>query len=407
MKITRLNQKARTVAKELEKQEKRPYRKIKRQIKESEIGRITDTTNPLNVPGIFTYNDVNRNLGAINMIQHQVNQAISNFGNDLVYFRKYNTFFKEGEENTANLIYGEDTVAQFYASGSIRAYVSIDNMSWNFNQIGFESVEQITLYLSIEQFRQVFVDRVGKVETKHVEVPVSGNLVNNEVTGMIREPEFQAFVYAQVDDNLNVKNSEIKMVPKEVASGFYLQQHYNTSLYPISGNLHGRLRRFTDKPFDIYGLLEGNLSFHGYKNIEDSETWDIAPQVGDYFSFKTSTGLSEEWEINQIYDRNLTKSGINPLLGKYVYQISATRRIASHEQNTTELDLREPGDDIEEILGNIAKPKVKPEYSDAYIDKKGQNVQNKRTNKLAKNVYDYVDKSDHVYGGVQTTPKAK
>ena len=56
------------------------------------------------------------------------------------------------------------------------------------------------------------------------------------------------------------------------------------------------------------GLLEGDLSFHSLNNIEDSDTWKLAPQVGDYFSFNTPTGISEEWEVSQVYDKNFTKS---------------------------------------------------------------------------------------------------
>ncbi len=406
MRITRINKRPNDNP-EPYKKEKRPYRKIKRLVKESTLEHITDTTNIFNAPGVFSYSDVNRNAGAINLIKHQIDQAITNFGVDLVYFRKYNTFFKEGEENTSNMIYGEDTVAEYYVSGVMRAFVSVDNMAWNFNQLGLESVEQIMIYVTIQRFEQAFANKIGQVETKHFEVPMSGNIINNEAVGKIVEPEFQADVYATFDDSLNVKDTVIKMVPKEVNQSFYLTNTYNSSLYPISGSLHGKLKHDKEKALIVYGLLEGDLSYHNLKNIEDSSTWGLAPQVGDYFSFKTPTGISEEWEISNVYDRNLTKSGLNPLLGKYVFQISAVKRVRSHEKNTEDLNYREPGEDINDILGNISRQDPAEQFSNNYTYKKGKNVQNKITNKLAKNAFDYVDKSDLEYGGVQTEPKAK
>ena len=85
--------------------QKRPYRKAKRYVKESSIKKLTDITEPLNTPGTFTYADINRNSGMISLLKHQMQQAVSNYGVDLTYFRKFNTFFKEGEENHSNLIY--------------------------------------------------------------------------------------------------------------------------------------------------------------------------------------------------------------------------------------------------------------------------------------------------------------
>ena len=404
MRVTRTNQRKNEVTEELKKQQ-RPHRKIRRLVKESDISRVTDVTNLLNAAKKFTYADIERNKGAINLIKHQIDQAISNYGLDLTYFRKYNTFFKEGEENHSNLIYGEDTTAQYYASGMIRAFVSVENMAWNFNQIGFEATEQITLFLSIENFEQAFIDKISKTETKYFEVPVSGNTINCEVTGMMKEPEFQAFVYGSFGDDLVVENAHVKMICKEVNDSFYCTRTDNTSFYNISGSLGGILTPDDQYPFVVHGVLGGELAFHNRENLEDSSTWKLAPQVGDYFKLVTPTGLDEEWEVTQIYDRNLIKGGINPLLGKYVYQISATRRAASYEKNTDDLNYREPGEDINELLGDVSSNSIKE--ADQYTVKKGENVLNKKTNQLGKNAYDYVDRSDEEYGGVQNKPSSK
>ena len=407
MRVTRINKRP-NLNKNLTKP-KQPRRKIKRYVKESEIPAVTSVTNALNAPGTFTYSDIRRNFQSIEMIRHQINQAIFNYGQDLQYFRRYNTFFKddETEENHANLIYGEDTTAEFYASGMIRAYVSIDNMAWNFNQIGLEAAEQITIYVSIDNFEQAFQDKIAKVEERMISVPVYGDTRNYEVTGMIVEPEFQAKVYAQFDDDFLVRDSILTVVPKEIDRNFYKSLAYQKNEHELTGSLKGTLHPHPELPFEVSGVLRGKVKFHGSKNLEDAEIWkNLAPQVGDYFKLTLPTGINEEWEINQVYDKNFTKNGLNPLLGKYVYQMIAVRRVASHEKNTLELEVKNPGEDIEEILGMIHKD-PEEDVPDPYVEKKKKNVRNKKTNKLGHNVYKYEDREDETYGGVQNKPNSK
>ena len=92
MRVTRINKRP-----EIQKQLTKPrttLRKIKRLVKESEIPSYAPFLESLNKVGTFSYIDINRNLNAINLFKTQINQAISNYGTDLQYFRKFNTFFK-------------------------------------------------------------------------------------------------------------------------------------------------------------------------------------------------------------------------------------------------------------------------------------------------------------------------
>lgn len=399
MRVTRINKRP-----EIQKSLTKPrttLRKIKRLVKESDIESYVPILNELNAPGKFSYIDENRNKNAINLIKTQLNQAINNYGLDLQYFRKYNTFFKDDEENNSNITYGEDTTAEFYASGMIRSFVSVENMTWNFNNIGLESVEQINIILSIENFEQVFSDKISKIETRYFEVPVSGNTIHNELTGKLITPEFEANIFSEFPDNLIVKNVKPKIVNKTVNQSFYASNKYQSNNSEISGYLSGKLKHDDEYPFVVYGILAGDLTFHNRENIEDSSTWDLAPQVGDYFKLLTSTGMDEEWEITQIYNKILTsKNGINPLLGKYIFQCSAVKRQASYERNTAEMELKEPGQDLDEIFGNVKSEK--PRYPDTYNKTSdGKNKLNKKTEDTANSVYFYNDKSDQTYGGYQ------
>lgn len=405
MRVTRINKRP-----EIQKQLTKPrttLRKIKRLVKESEIPSYAPFLESLNKVGTFSYIDINRNLNAINLFKTQINQAISNYGTDLQYFRKFNTFFKEEEENNSNLVYGEDTTAEYYASGMIRAFISVENMSWNFNNIGLESVEQVNIVISIENFEQAFSDQISKIETKYFEVPVSGNTINNELTGKITTPEFDADIYGTFQDNLIVKNVKPKLIDKKINNNFPFSHTYQHNSSEISGFLSGKLKHDDEIPFSVYGVLKGELTYHNRKNVEDSSTWNLAPQVGDYFKLSTSSGIDEEWEITQIYNKILTsKGGINPLLGKYIFNCSAVKRQASYEKYSNELEMREPDTDINEIF-NTKNYENNESRNFSKNNKTGKNKLNETTEVLGKNVFEYDDQSDFTYGGYQNELNAK
>lgn len=405
MRVTRINKRP-----EIQKQLTKPrttLRKIKRLVKESEIPSYTPFLESLNKVGTFSYIDINRNLNAINLFKTQINQAISNYGTDLQYFRKFNTFFKDEEENNSNLVYGEDTTAEYYASGMIRAFISVENMSWNFNNIGLESVEQVNIVISIENFEQAFSDQISKIETKYFEVPVSGNTINNELTGKITTPEFDADIYGTFQDNLIVKNVKPKLIDKKINNNFPFSHTYQHNSSEISGFLSGKLKHDDEIPFSVYGVLKGELTYHNRKNVEDSSTWNLAPQVGDYFKLSTSSGIDEEWEITQIYNKILTsKGGINPLLGKYIFNCSAVKRQASYEKYSNELEMREPDTDINEIF-NAKNYENNESRNFSKNNKTGKNKLNETTEVLGKNVFEYDDQSDFTYGGYQNELNAK
>lgn len=405
MRVTRINKRP-----EIQKQLTKPrttLRKIKRLVKESEIPSYTPFLESLNKVGTFSYIDINRNLNAINLFKTQINQAISNYGTDLQYFRKFNTFFKDEEENNSNLVYGEDTTAEYYASGMIRAFISVENMSWNFNNIGLESVEQVNIIISIENFEQAFSDQISKIETKYFEVPVSGNTINNELTGKITTPEFDADIYGTFQDNLIVKNVKPKLIDKKINNNFPFSHTYQHNSSEISGFLSGKLKHDDEIPFSVYGVLKGELTYHNRKNVEDSSTWNLAPQVGDYFKLSTSSGIDEEWEITQIYNKILTsKGGINPLLGKYIFNCSAVKRQASYEKYSNELEMREPDTDINEIF-NTKNYENNESRNFSKNNKTGKNKLNETTEVLGKNVFEYDDQSDFTYGGYQNELNAK
>jgi hypothetical protein len=368
--------------------------------------------NGVNNPQTFTYMDYERNKSMINVLRKNYEDIIRMYGVDLQYFRKFNTFFQDDSENMANMIYGEDTTAEYYISGMVRAFLNIENYNWQFNMMGIEAAEQITINIGIEDFRCRFATLVGKTSGQVFEVPVTGSLVSNEYRGVIDIPEFYAVVEGEIPDNLKLKNVPVYMQERSINSQFYQSITHVTNLYPITGGLTGDLIEDDCIPFKVSGLLKGELTYHTLDNIENSPTWNIAPQVGDYFRLVYGE-IEEEYEINQIVDRVLTnQNGINPLLGKYIFQCIATRRASSHEEFNHNYSKDTPGEDITDNLlmelsqsGGFKKDLEEtnlPSYTKEIPCE--ENTWNNSTNKIANNIYTYKDNADYTYGGYQDYP---
>lgn len=65
-------------------------------------------------------------------------------------------------------------------------------------------MEEIKIIIGIDDFRSRFATLVGKTGNEIFEVPVSGNMVQNEFHGTIDVPEFYATVEGPLTDNLYI-----------------------------------------------------------------------------------------------------------------------------------------------------------------------------------------------------------
>lgn len=237
------------------------------------------------------------------------------------------------------------------------------------------------------------------------EVPVTGDMVTNEYFGKIDIPEFYATINGPLTDNLYIENAIPQMEERSINSTLYQSITHVTNLYPITGSLKGQLYEDECIPFKCSGVLSGELTYHTLDNVENSPTWEIAPQVGDYFILKCGE-IEEEYEITQLFDRILTnQGGINPLLGKYIFQCQAVRRASSHEEFKDDNGILNELNDQANLTDDL-NPSHLPAYDKENINCE-ENVMNKTTNRLAKNIYEYLDQADYTYGGYNTYPVDK
>ena len=132
-------------------------------------------------------------------------------------------------------------------------------------------------------------------------------MITNQFDGTIDIPEFYAKVQGELTDNLVIKNIVPEIQERSLNSQFYSATKQFTNLYPLTGSLSGKLIEDPCIPFKCSGLLQGNLTYHSLENKENTPTWQIAPQVGDFFRLSMNE-IEEEYEITQIVDRTLTNN---------------------------------------------------------------------------------------------------
>ena len=340
----------------------------------------------VNNPQIFSWADPNRQVFSQDLMRNYYDNMIRLNGVELAYFRKYNTFFKEGEENHSNIIYGEDTTAEYYLSADVRAFLNISKQDFAFNMMGYEAMEEIELFISIEDFRARFTSLVGAVSSELFVVPVHGDLLTNEYFGKIDVPEFYAEFYGTLpEDTRYLTNVYPETKERAMNSRFFKSIARISNLYPLTGTLEGWLYPEEERGYKLSGYLSGELTYHTLENIENSPGWEISPQVGDFFKFKAGE-IEEEYEINQVIDRQLTnQGGINPMLGRYMFICKAVRRNASHEEVAPTNIEKIPGEDlIDELINNIQQNEVElPVYTEP-SNNRNQNIMASRNIQLSK-----------------------
>lgn len=135
-------------------------------------------------------------------------------------------------------------------------------------------------------------------------------MITNEFDGTIDIPEFYAKVQGQLTEDLILKNIIPEIQERSINSQFYNAIGHFTNVYPLTGSLNGKLIQDDCIPFKCSGILSGNLTYHSLENKENTPTWQIAPQVGDFFKL-VANEIEEEYEITQIIDRTLTNTGRN------------------------------------------------------------------------------------------------
>lgn len=153
------------------------------------------------------------NISASNrMIREWYHDLVNSYGIDVSYFRLKNNYFTQAS-GSVNLVYGEDTVAEYYLSGAMTVFMEMHGDSFLLNKFGIETDADASVYFTIDDFTEQFKEQLG-VTASFVadDIFVSGNFENE--TGVLSgEYEYDGITYV-TSGEYNISGSAIPSLTK-------------------------------------------------------------------------------------------------------------------------------------------------------------------------------------------------
>lgn len=329
-------------------------------------------------------------------------EIIQQFGIDAEYFRHDAAFYEEPTGLRPNYIYGEDPTMSFWTSAKIIVYMGMNTDSLLMNKFGIETDGDAECYVLIDEFREQFRDMIGTPIFDSVNITVSANIVGGKgyITGDIVRPELDGYVSIPFDhSDLQVTGpvsgvTVTKYLNHKPSPNPYIKNpdYYDTTRV-VTGDItvtwSGNIDQFGNGT--ITGTAVGDIFYYTSPGRRSGAGESLSPQVGDFFrlGFDSEYGNHEEYEITQLSSKDLTPSGTNPLLSRYMWKMSVVRRDPSHEivQDKKPADAQEEwtADNVRLTDINEMESNDRFNYDNTVVDK-----------------YDKVS-SDSVYGGYGTT----
>tara|TARA_R110002020_G_scaffold148509_9_gene324375 strand:+ start:340 stop:1413 length:1074 start_codon:yes stop_codon:yes gene_type:complete len=271
-------------------------------------------------------------------------EIIHQYGVDAVYFRKDLNFYESPSGSTVNYAYGEETTATYFLSAGIILYMEMEGDSILMNRFGIETDGDASCYILIEDFTEQFRDSIGTERLYIPDMQISGEIIagSGVISADIIAPGLTGTVsdtlYFNVDSlsatgdvsafvDLPFVRTPSVMNPFTKSSPAYVDQATSGTL---SGDVFGTLD--VSGNGTMSGNLSGSLIYRSTPAEKAGPHWDISPQVGDFFRIQFHDGINnEEYEISRISDKDLVTDGLNPLLDRYIWKMSVTRRDPSYE----------------------------------------------------------------------------
>ena len=278
---------------------------------------------------------------------------IEYYRRDLDYYQKEvntdteNLPFETYSSTTADRIYGEQPSSHYMAPVEMVSYVSVVQETIAFSAFNIAADTAAELYITKRDFSESMRDTVGKpmkhTFSRKMDLKASYDRDYNiifTIEGECHEAELDC-TYSEsfsipkdtttIDIDIPFERIPVSSNPLLKSTFKYVDQKF---LGGVTGTLSVNVSPYTGDVY-IKGILSGDL---GYRLMSTPESGapnsPIAPQVGDYIKlvdFDRESGNLEEYEITNILDRDLSPTGINPVVGKYIWRCSIARRMSSHE----------------------------------------------------------------------------
>jgi hypothetical protein len=279
--------------------------------------------------------------------------------------------------NTLKQAYGYDDDPNFSLSCNLITYTEIDDDIFILDRIGKSNTPKVNFYFDITDFATKFMTKLGQFkEYKFNEVEISGYIDENakiifetDINSEIMSAHVKCDFLTELNGGYSISGErEIfddgSSVAKPIVTIPYNGGNSAPIVYPIKGIATCLVTEHSKPKFSIpvneylarsftYNAENGDVATAAYFKYTIDETGkysgtvyatalyydlktvskfaqNIHPEVGDVISLDTSFG-PQIYEITDSNNQNLTNTGINPLVHKYIWKCEATRRIASHD----------------------------------------------------------------------------
>lgn len=282
--------------------------------------------------------------------------------------------------------YGYDDEIKFELTADLITYTEVETDIFTLDRIGHQNDQKTYFYFDLTEFATAFMAKLGQFK----EYPFYSQTISGEVkNGKIEfTSDFNSDIlsgtaycshyveldggYASTADNeydepeidMGANGAKPSNIYRPVFSGgragidtpmtgiaHCLVTSHSTPMFSMPVNEYiarsfnysakdGELAfisyfKYTLFPDGTYvGKLDGTILYYDL-NLVSKYAGKIRPNVGDIISLHTSFG-DITYEVNDVEDQNMTTDGINPLVYKYIWKISASRRIDSHESTAPE-----------------------------------------------------------------------
>lgn len=316
------------------------------------------------------------------IIANYYHDIIHSYGMDCTYYKMSVDLPPEFEKviksnNTLKQAYGYDDDPNFSLSCDLITYTEIDDDIFILDRIGKSNTPKVNFYFDITDFATKFMTKLGQFkEYKFNEVEISGYIDENakiifetDINSEIMSAHVKCDFLTELNGGYSISGErEIfddgSSVAKPIVTIPYNGGNSTPTVYPISGIATCLVTEHSQPKFSIpvneylarsftYNADEGDVATAAYFKYTIDETGkysgtvyatalyydlktvskfaqNIHPEVGDVISLDTSFG-PQIYEITDSNNQNLTNTGINPLVHKYIWKCEATRRIASHD----------------------------------------------------------------------------
>lgn len=272
-------------------------------------------------------------------------EIIHQYGVDATYFRKDSNFYESPSGAYVNYAYGEETTATYFLSADVIIYMEMEGDSILMSKFGIETDGDANSYILIEDFTEQFRDLIGTERLYIPDLTISACVESGYtcLSAEVSSPGLEGKIEECLTFDLSALSpsgsfvSGVTIMPFErtpsVMNPFTKSSPEYTE-QATSGTVSGYYSGFLDASGNgaISGDVSGNLIYMGEPANNAGPNWEIAPQVGDFFRIQFHDGVNnEEYEISRISDKDLISDGLNPLLDRYIWKMSVTRRDPSYE----------------------------------------------------------------------------